>query len=92
MSESTFDQRRGHFVVETERGRVVGADLGPILWLDLDPEVTRDEARSLAAALTWWADRESSADATLEGGSSEDFEQRINYAHDLFAFINEGSK
>lgn len=54
------DETRGHFVIEHAEGHIIGADLGSRLHLStygrthIDPAT----ARELAAALTWWADRE----------------------------------
>lgn len=57
------DERRGHFVLDLvpdgaiER-EVVAVDLGPVLHVRTSgAHLTPDEARELADALTWWAER-----------------------------------
>lgn len=58
-----LDERRGHFVQElapTEHhGReVIAVDLGPVLHVNTSgAHLTPAEARDLASALTWWANR-----------------------------------
>lgn len=58
-----LDASRGHFVQElAPDGRinreVVAVDLGPVLHVNTSgAHLTPAEARELASALAWWADR-----------------------------------
>lgn len=58
-----LDEVRGHFVQRLEpngqmRREVVAVDLGPVLHIHTSgAHLSPADARELAAALTWWADR-----------------------------------
>ena len=61
-----YEDRTGHFVMRytggpaDTPGELIGIDLGGVLQLFSrpgDPWLTPAEARALASALTWWADR-----------------------------------
>ena len=79
------DETRGHFVLELvdtrHKREVIAVDLGPTLHLTTSgAHLTPDEARALADALTWWADR--------KHGGAEDLGRVID-VNDLFELIDE---
>jgi hypothetical protein len=90
MSALHRDETRGHFVYEMPqfdpviRSEVIAVDLGPTLHLQVTAaHLTPDDARELAAALTWWADRK----RRPEG----DDEERLIEACDLLDLIAEAT-
>lgn len=72
MSEVHRDERRGHFVLALSptshhKREVVACDLGSSLHLTTyGAHLSPDEARTLAGALVWWADRKHEATDDLE--------------------------
>lgn len=87
---AALDEKRGHFFMQlphrtghdTGRNEVIGADLGPTLHLTTHgAHLTPDEARDLASALTWWADRPRREPADLKQATDE--------AHDLLDLLGE---
>ena len=77
-----LDEARGHFVIEHGQCQIVGGDMGASLWLSTSgrPSLSPDSARELAAALTWWADR--------EHGSAEDID-RLAEVTDLLSLLDQ---
>ena len=66
-----LDETRGHFVLDLPevarelgyKHDLIGADLGAVLHVDITSHLGPEDARELARALNWWADRKHPTEA-----------------------------
>jgi hypothetical protein len=77
------DQKRGHFVLDADGYDLTGVDLGGVLHLSGKGRVhlTPDDARALADALTWWADRHHDAPREYDNAVADEL-------NDLFDLLD----